>query len=196
MSDYNAVVSKFTTNGGNSTLTLAGWQAATNNDLHSFVATAANLFVDPASSDYRLKSGSPAINKGTNSQAPLGDLIGLPRPAGGLFDIGAYEYGALRGDFNRDGAVNAGDYVLWRNSFGSSGARYAGADASGNGIVDQADLASWRAGFGTTSTGSGSAFGMAAVPEPRAMALIILAILVYQSAALGGRRVTQFTARS
>jgi hypothetical protein len=86
--------------------------------------------------------------------------------------------------------------VLWRNSLGTSVSRYAGADANGNGIVDQADLASWRAGFGSTSTGAGTSAGTSAIPEPGAMALIALAIFVYQSAARGGRRAAQFTARS
>jgi len=41
--------------------------------------------------DYRLQSGSPAINKGTSSSAPATDILGMARPLGGAFDIGAYE---------------------------------------------------------------------------------------------------------
>jgi hypothetical protein len=44
--------------------------------------------------DYRLKSGSPALNTGTSSLAPRSDLNGGGRPQGGVFDIGAYEFGS------------------------------------------------------------------------------------------------------
>jgi parallel beta-helix repeat protein len=42
--------------------------------------------------DYRLKSTSPAINKGTATKAPTVDILGVARPRGGAVDIGAYEY--------------------------------------------------------------------------------------------------------
>ncbi|WP_323144152.1 right-handed parallel beta-helix repeat-containing protein [Massilia phyllosphaerae] len=41
--------------------------------------------------DYRLQSGSPAVNKGIASGAPATDILGVARPKGGAFDIGAYE---------------------------------------------------------------------------------------------------------
>jgi hypothetical protein len=41
--------------------------------------------------DYRLQSGSPAGNKGSASSAPATDILGVARPKGGAFDIGAYE---------------------------------------------------------------------------------------------------------
>ena len=42
--------------------------------------------------DYRLKSTSPAINKGTATSAPTVDIAGVARPRGGAIDIGAYEF--------------------------------------------------------------------------------------------------------
>ncbi len=42
--------------------------------------------------DYRLKATSPAINKGTATQAPKADIAGVARPRGGDIDIGAYEF--------------------------------------------------------------------------------------------------------
>jgi hypothetical protein len=41
--------------------------------------------------DYRLQSGSPAINKGTAGSAPVDDINYVARPRGGAHDIGAYE---------------------------------------------------------------------------------------------------------
>lgn len=41
--------------------------------------------------NYRLQSGSPAINKGMTSSAPTYDIDKVARPRGGAIDIGAYE---------------------------------------------------------------------------------------------------------
>lgn len=178
-SDYNAVISRFTTNGGNSNQTLAQWQASTGQDLHSFVATASALFANTATSDYHLKSGSPAINTGTSSFAPPADFAGLPRPAGAAIDIGAYEFDSLLGDYNRDGKVNSSDYIVWRNSLGTTVTRYAGADGDGNGKIEQADYVKWRAGYGATATGLGAG---AEVPEPASLVLLGVALTFALSA--------------
>jgi len=42
--------------------------------------------------DYRLKSTSPAVNKGSATSAPALDFAGVARPRGGAHDIGAYEF--------------------------------------------------------------------------------------------------------
>jgi hypothetical protein len=42
--------------------------------------------------DYRLKSTSAAINKGTATSAPTIDIAGVARPRGGAIDVGAYEF--------------------------------------------------------------------------------------------------------
>ena len=57
------------------------------------------MFVDPVSSDYSLKYGSPCIDAGTDSGAPDHDLAGTERPLDGdgdgtkVTDMGAYEFG-------------------------------------------------------------------------------------------------------
>jgi parallel beta-helix repeat protein len=91
-SDYNVVVDRFSTNGGNSvTSTLAQWQAL-GYDSHSFVSTASALFVDPANDVYQLKTGSPAIDAGVNlSPDVVADINGLARPQRTAYDIGCYE---------------------------------------------------------------------------------------------------------
>src|SRR4029079_5864584 len=71
-SDYNAVISRFTTDGGDTIKTLAQWQTATGQDAHSVVATAANLFANAAMNDYHLSSTSPAKNTGTSALTPPG----------------------------------------------------------------------------------------------------------------------------
>ena len=92
ISDYNVVVDRFSTNGGTSvTSTLAQWKAL-GFDAHSLVSTAAALFVDPATNNYQLKTGSPAIDAGVNlSPDVVADINGLPRPQRTAYDIGCYE---------------------------------------------------------------------------------------------------------
>ena len=157
-SDYNAVISRFTTDDGDTVKTLAQWQTATGQDAHSFVATAANLFANAAGNAYHLE--------------------GLPRKAGAAFDIGAYEFGALAGDYDRDGAVTAADYILWRKTLGSTVTRYAGADGDGSGIIDQADYLRWRANFATAAA-AGTAL-TTSIPEPPSIATICFAFAILQ----------------
>lgn len=179
-SDYNAVISRFTTNGGNTVQTLAQWQASTGEDAHSLVATAASLFVNSAGSDYHLTSTSPAKNAGTSQSAPPADFDGLPRKAGAAFDIGAYEFGALSGDYNRDGAVTSADYVLWRKTFGANVTQYAGADGDGSGKIDQPDFLRWRTDFAAVAAVGTSL--TTSIPEPASNAALCLALASIQLA--------------
>ncbi|HEX2477358.1 MAG TPA: right-handed parallel beta-helix repeat-containing protein [Lacipirellulaceae bacterium] len=167
-SDYNVVISRFTTDDGDSILDLQDWREATGNDQHSLVATAAELFVNPAadaSGNYHLLATAGAINTGTNQFAPTDDLDGLLRPVGAQVDIGAYEWrpAALAGDYNGDGTVDAADYVVWRKTGGS-----------------QSSYDQWRTNFGHTGgSGSGATgFASAAVPEPTAIVTLVIASLV------------------
>ena len=52
-----------------------------------------DIFIDHTKKDYCLKAGSPAIDKGENSDnTTLTDLDGNSRVHGGVIDLGAYEY--------------------------------------------------------------------------------------------------------
>jgi hypothetical protein len=50
------------------------------------------LFVDPSAGDFRLQTGSPAIDAASVEEAPAADFDGSPRPAGSACDIGAFEW--------------------------------------------------------------------------------------------------------
>ncbi len=89
-SDHNTVMDRFSADGGNTVIGLAAWQGL-GYDAHSVVATPAQLFLDPGV-DFRLRDPGPAIDAGTATDAPNHDLQGNPRPVGGGFDIGAYEW--------------------------------------------------------------------------------------------------------
>ena len=89
--DNNAVMDRFTSDGGDNVLTLAEWQQQTGQDAHSFVARPAQLSIDAASNDYRLSATSPALDSGeTRADVPT-DILGVVRPQGAGFDVGAYE---------------------------------------------------------------------------------------------------------
>lgn len=139
-SDYNVVESRFTTNGGDSVLTLAQWQTATGQDRHSIVGDLGTLFVNRSAADYRLRVGSVAIDAGTATVAPLTDLAGRSRPVGTGVDVGAYEFRPnLRGDFDDNGLVNSLDidllYAAVRTS--DNNVRW---DLTGDGLVSRLDV--------------------------------------------------------
>lgn len=69
---------------------------------------------------------------------------------------------SMVGDHNADGAVDAGDYVLWRKHAGQPG----------SGGMDARDYLVWRANFGSVQ-GSGGGNG-SHVPEPGGAAILAL----------------------
>lgn len=69
--------------------------------------------------DYRVRSGSPAVDTGSPDRAPAVDIAGLPRPCGQGVDIGAHEScgdpvpGSFRrGDGDGNGRLDLNDAVL------------------------------------------------------------------------------------
>ncbi len=76
----------------------------------------------------------------------------------------------LPGDFNRDGRVDAADFLVWRNSLGSEVNPLTVADADGDGIVTTLDYNIWKEHFGLTL--GGTSLVAAQVPEPAALCLI------------------------
>lgn len=93
---------------------------------------------------------------------------------GGHLDGGAYRLDLqvtvqpLVGDFNGDGAIDAADYTIWRDTNGSRVDLRA--DASGNGVVNLVDYNQWRSAYGSTQ----ARFLTNAVPEPSTLGLILL----------------------
>jgi hypothetical protein len=70
------------------------------------------------------------------------------------------------GDFNRDNAIDAADYPLWRRLIGELVPACSGPDANCNGAVDYDDYRIWRSNFGTTLGSGASNSASAAIPEP------------------------------
>jgi hypothetical protein len=66
-----------------------------NGNTHTGDITADPQFVSyirTGGGDYRLKSTSPAIGKGSKTYAPAADIEGVARTISGRIDIGAYQY--------------------------------------------------------------------------------------------------------
>lgn len=91
------------------------------------------------------------------------------------------------GDYNDDGFVDASDYTVWRDAFGST-LTLPNEDASPN-VVDAADYDVWKANFGTSSAANGAgALTSAVVPEPTTYLLALVSALSLAVALRRGRR--------
>jgi hypothetical protein len=91
--------------------------------------------------------------------------------AGYSFDLLFGNATAASADFNADGDVDGHDFLAWQQGLGVGTTRAAG-DADGNGTVNALDLTVWRNQYGFTAT---SAAAAGAVPEPGALALVLMA---------------------
>lgn len=82
----------------------------------------------------------------------------------------------LSGDYNRDGEVNAADYVLWRDILNQSVANGSAADGNWDGVITQADYDLWRNSFGVASIGSSTEYRQESsnVPEPNPGLAVVL----------------------
>jgi autotransporter-associated beta strand protein len=109
--------------------------------------------------------GAPQLNGLTYGSSTSGALIQSDQyfSGSGVVSVG------LPGDFNGDGSVDAGDYVVWSKNPSTYGGSPAGYDL-------------WRANFGLSSAGAGSGAslgGSAGVPEPAAILLLICGTLPF-----------------
>ncbi len=95
-------------------------------------------FVDAAGGNYQLRPDSPCVNTGTVPSLALpDDLLGVARPQGGLYDMGAYEYwagcmesGCHGSDQNHDGVIQLGEILRVIQFFNSQGLHCAETPAS------------------------------------------------------------------
>jgi hypothetical protein len=104
----------------------------------------------------------------------LGDMPPLPSGAKWDLDVESNRVllsvvPGLAGDYNGNGAVDAADYIVWRNTLDQSGTNLP-ADGNSDGVVDNGDLDFWRSRFGNSL--NGGAATAAAVPEPGSAMLV------------------------
>ncbi|MEZ6101054.1 MAG: dockerin type I repeat-containing protein [Pirellulaceae bacterium] len=103
---------------------------------------------------------------GTTTSAPLGSII----EATTTVQVRDNAVAGVPGDYNGNGTVDAADYTVWKDNFGST--TQLAADGNGNGTIDAADYTVWKDNFGN----SGGAAAIASVPEPTVALMIWLAL--------------------
>jgi hypothetical protein len=79
------------------------------------------------------------------------------------------------GDYNNDGVVDAGDYVVWRKSVVNSAPL--DNETASLGVADQADFDIWRANFGVTMDQSNLSSSF--VPEPTTNLLALVGTIAW-----------------
>ncbi|MEM7315302.1 MAG: PEP-CTERM sorting domain-containing protein [Planctomycetota bacterium] len=85
----------------------------------------------------------------------------------------------LVGDANLDGVVDVPDFNVWNaNKFTTNNALCEG-DFNADGVVDVPDFNAWNANKFTSSAGAAPGGGPAAVPEPAAIVLMMMAGLAF-----------------
>jgi len=85
------------------------------------------------------------------------------------WDVAAPPMLVLAGDYNDDGIVDAGDYVLWRDNVGAPEGTLAN-DVDG-GAIGNDQYTTWRANLGMTAPSATLISG--AVPEPSTVVLLL-----------------------
>jgi autotransporter-associated beta strand protein len=91
----------------------------------------------------------------------------------GLLDVTTLVTPGITGDYNDDGVVDAADYADWRANEGTTNTL---PNDPVGGTIGQAQYDNWAANFGMPSSGGGSA--ASAVPEPSALLMAVLGLLV------------------
>jgi GH35 family endo-1,4-beta-xylanase len=129
-----------------------GWTT----QLSAVVGADGNINFNGFWGDYELKVGTQTIgtltlNKGNSN----------------------YSLPIFPGDYNADHVVDAGDYIVWRSTFGSTTDMRA--DGNGDRVIDNGDLAVWRSRFGESYA---SGIGLGAVPEPQSSFLMAVGVFI------------------
>jgi hypothetical protein len=132
-----------------------------------------------------LTNFSALFNRLTASQTPATEGVTAfgEDAAGNLYfvELGGELYkivgpiiGVAAGDYNRNGLVDAADYVVWRRAAGQNVPFYTVADGDGDGMITSADYDVWRRNFGKTIPDVASGSAPPAVPEPSSLFLVLL----------------------
>lgn len=154
------------------------WENAVKVTTHDRGSTGDYTFYNPTSHPFFDQEGGRYIYfEGTYTNTFSGNSNQTP-----LYDYNQIMYGLdlgripnlfprLTGDYNRDGEVDAADYVVWRSAM--SGDLNLAADGSGDGLINAADYGVWRSHFGATAA---SATGAQTIPEPSCCCLLVIAL--------------------
>jgi hypothetical protein len=115
--------------------------------------------------DWQFEPANDGKLKWTGWVAWLGGRIEVS-----TLDAGATLVRTVPGDYNRNGAVDAADYVVWRDELADGGRGYA--DGNQDGAVDTADYEIWKSNFGQTPASAATIAG-GTIPEPATLVLLL-----------------------
>jgi hypothetical protein len=108
----------------------------------------------------------------------------IPNPSGNL--PGIVETARLPGDFNQDGAVDLGDFAIFRGNFGKTGQTLDTGDMNLDTFVGLDDFGEFRTFFGKRATDPCPP--LTAVPEPSSLVLAAAALVAAGRRMLRRRR--------
>jgi hypothetical protein len=135
-------------------------------------------FTNPATNNYSLQSGSPAIDSGINTSllGVIDDYLGIPRPQGTTYDVGAFEFKGAPAPAMSFGSITTSTQITPtptpKNTPVPTPTKISSpentvtptpvptsavlprtlGDANGDGVVDGKDYVIWLQNNGTTST--------------------------------------------
>jgi hypothetical protein len=134
----------------------------------------------PAWSFWQWSDGTDSIATGNPVPGTAGH-IDRDVFSGTVAQLSAMSVKVVRGDYNHNAVVDAGDYVTWRKEMSYPSAQYnaysvvfLGADGNLSNQVEAGDYTYWRSQFGKSLSGSGSALDSSGVPEPVSILLVLL----------------------
>ncbi|MCA9188846.1 MAG: hypothetical protein R3E01_04335 [Pirellulaceae bacterium] len=89
------------------------------------------------------------------------------------------------GDYNGNGTVDAADYTIWKDTFGTTADL--SADGNANGVVDAADYTVWKDRFGASANSATTSPSATTVPEPVGSSTILIGLIVVMLTKRHGR---------
>ncbi|MBN1853265.1 MAG: hypothetical protein JW829_11095 [Pirellulales bacterium] len=129
-----------------------------------------------------LASSTASLGSNRSGLNDLGQVAFKYVLANSRSGVAVWSYGtsSFAGDFDKDGDVDGGDFLVWQASFGIGN----GGDADGDNETDDNDLLIWQCQFGS-DTGS----GLSAIAVPESASVLLLAIVLAVFALSGFQRV-------
>jgi hypothetical protein len=139
--------------------------------IRSYATSSGSLYVRPSGGSIADAFSTAPIAIPLRSEGQ-GEAIGFDPNGWGYYTTSEgsnqpiYYFDRLpHGDFNHNGTVEAGDYVAWRKGLGTA--------------YQASDYTTWQANFGKAAPGAGAGVEFAAVPEPGALRLFVLAGAIF-----------------
>jgi cyclophilin family peptidyl-prolyl cis-trans isomerase len=133
-----------------------------------------NGFVPAANNSFTILTATQIVDDFANINLPL-------LSPGLVWDVDktltTYTLSVAAADFNRDGVVDAGDYIVWSKFRGTTvPTAFSWADANGDFQINDLDYDIWRHNLGNNRGGNVGGGASYIVPEPSGVALFLMGL--------------------